>query len=182
MQALSERRFFSFNLDANNLAEDFDKLRLQTRSFSSFLEKGCGASSLRTTSSSSSSSGNTEGIFITDVRKFSKDRYGNFITVSYRTMCWFKIRILEAASVLSVDPGHINSTEVAVSDMVCWLPPNHVNSKLQTTLLAFGPLMQRLSAWLAYHVWCPSFILVTKFNTKIRMVRHALWNLWLDSC
>lgn len=46
-----------------------------------------------------------------------------------------------AASVLLVDPSHINSAEVAVSDMVCWLPPNHGISKLQTTLLAFGPLI-----------------------------------------
>ena len=30
---------------------------------------------------------NTGGIFITDVRKFSKDRYWNFITVSYRMTC-----------------------------------------------------------------------------------------------
>ena len=59
--------------------------------------------------------------------------------------------ILEAAPVLSVDPSHINSAEVAVSEMVCRLPPNHGNSKVQTPL-AIGPPMQSLSACLAHHV------------------------------
>ena len=45
---------FSFNLDANSSAESFDKLRSQTRSFNSFYENGCWASSSRTASSSSS--------------------------------------------------------------------------------------------------------------------------------
>ena len=80
-----------------------------------------------------------------------------------------KIRILEAAPVLFVDPSHINSAEVAVSDMVYRLPPNHANSKVQT-LLAIGPPTQSLGACLAHHVWRPSFILVSKFNTKISMV------------
>ena len=83
--------------------------------------------------------------------------------------CWLKITILEATPILSVDPSHINSAEVAVSDMVCRLPPNHGNSKVQTPL-AIGPPTQSLGACLAHHVWCPSFILVTKFNTKISMV------------
>ena len=51
MRALSERRFFSFNLDANSSAQTVDKLRSRTRSFNSFWGNGCGASSLRTTSS-----------------------------------------------------------------------------------------------------------------------------------
>ena len=50
----SERSFFFFNLDANSLAESFDKLSLQTRSFNSFWENRCGTLSSRTTSSSSS--------------------------------------------------------------------------------------------------------------------------------
>ena len=83
---------------------------------------------------------NTRGAFLTNVRKFSKDRYWNFIAMSYYlTMCWLKIRILEAAPVLSVDPSQINNAEVAVRAMVCRLPPNHGNSKLQTTLIAIGP-------------------------------------------
>ena len=57
IRALSKRRFFSFNLDANSSVEDFDKLRSWTRSFSSFWEKAYGASSLRTVSSYYSSSG-----------------------------------------------------------------------------------------------------------------------------
>ena len=51
---LSDRRLFSFNMDANSSAESVDKLRSRTRSFNSFWENGCGASSSRTTSSSSS--------------------------------------------------------------------------------------------------------------------------------
>ena len=78
--------------------------------------------------------------FVTNVRKFSESRHRNFITMSYRTTCWLKIRILEAAPVLSVDPSHINSAELAVSDMACLLPPNHRNSKVQIPL-AIGPLM-----------------------------------------
>ena len=73
------------------------------------------------------------------------------------------------SSVLSVDSCHINSAKVAVSDMVCRLPLNHGNSKVQTSL-AIGPPTQSLGAYLAHHVWCPSFILVSKFNTKISMV------------
>ena len=101
-----------------------------------------------------------------------------------------KIRILEAVPVLSVDPSteiavsdmfcfvfipvtwffFYPSAEVAISDMVFQLPLNHANSKVQTPL-AIGPPTQSLSACLAHHVWCPSFILVSKFNTKISMVR-----------
>lgn len=44
---------FSFNLDASNLAEDFDKMRTRTTSFR---------------------------FFDSNVRKFSKDRYWNLIT------------------------------------------------------------------------------------------------------
>ena len=112
---------------------------------------------------------NTGSIFVTNVRKFSEDMHWNFITMSYRTTWWLKIRIFEAALVLSVDLSHINSAEVAVSDMVCRLPPNHGNSKVQTPL-AIGPPTQRLGACLAHHVWRPNFILVSKFNTKINMV------------
>ena len=114
---------------------------------------------------------NTGGMFVTNIRKFSKDRYWNFITMSYRTICWLKIRILEAAPVLPVNPSHINSTaEVTVNATVCWLPPNHGSSKLQTTLLALGPLMQTLGACLAYHVWHKNFFLISKFNIKISKV------------
>ena len=74
-----------------------------------------------------------------------------------------------AAPVLSVDPSHINSAEVAVSDMVCRLPPNRGNSKVQTPL-AIGPPSQSLGACLAHHLWRPRFILVSKFNTKISMI------------
>lgn len=104
---------------------------------------------------------NTVEIFVTDVRKFTKDKY--WIS-SHRATG------RSAASVLSVDPSHINSPEVEVSDMICHLPLSHRNSKFQITLLAFSPLTQILGAWLPYHVWFPSFIPVTKFNTKIRMV------------
>ena len=57
--------FFSFSLDANNSADDFGKLRSRTRSFSSFWEKGCGASSassLGTTSSLSSTLENSSSL------------------------------------------------------------------------------------------------------------------------
>ena len=47
---------FSFSLEANSSADDFDKVRSRTRSFSFFWEKGCGASSTITTSSSASRS------------------------------------------------------------------------------------------------------------------------------
>ena len=60
---------------------------------------------------------NTGGIFVTNVKKFSEDRHWNFITMSYRTTCWLKIRILEAVPVLSVDPNHNNSSEVAVGSL-----------------------------------------------------------------
>ena len=89
--------------------------------------------------------------------------------MSNRTTCRFTIRILEAGSVLSVDPSDINNAEVAVSDVVFRLPPNHENSKVQTSF-AIGPPTQSLGACLAHPVWCPSFILVSKFNTKISTV------------
>ena len=53
--------------------------------------------------------------------------------------------------------------------MVCRLPPNHGNSKVQTPLV-IGTPAQSLGACLANHVWHPSFILVSKFNTKINIV------------
>ena len=118
---------------------------------------------------------NTGGIFVTNVSKFSDDRHWNF-TMSYMTTCWLKFRILEAAPVLSVDPSHINSAEVAVSDMVCQLPPNQGNSKVQTPL-AIGPPTQSLGACLAHHLWRRRFILVSKFNTKISMV-----NMCYETC
>ena len=112
---------------------------------------------------------NNGGIFVINVRKFSEDRHWNFMTMSDRTTCWLKIRILEVAPVLSVDPSHINSAKVAVSDMVIRLSPNHGNSKVQTPL-AIGSPTQSLDACLAHYVWRPRFILVSKFNTKISMV------------
>lgn len=123
---LSERSFFFLNLDGNSTAEGFGKLRLQARLFSFFWEKGCGASQLRNT---------------TTLHSYLQH---------YNKTCWFKIRVLKVALVLSVEPSHTNSPEKAVSDMVCWLPLKHGNSKLQTTLLAFGPPTQILTTWLPY--------------------------------
>ena len=76
---------------------------------------------------------------------------------------------LRLSRFFSVDPSHIKSAGVAVGDMVCRLPPNHGNSKVQTPL-ATGPPTQSLGACLAHHVWRSIFILVSKFNTKISMV------------
>ena len=53
--------------------------------------------------------------------------------------------------------------------MVCRLTPNHGNSKVQTPL-AIGAPTRSHGASLAHPVWRPSFILVSKFNTKISMV------------
>ena len=75
----------------------------------------------------------------------------------------------DSAPVISVDPRHINSAEGAVSNMVCRLPPNHGNSKVQIPI-AIGFSTQSLAAWLAHHAWRPSFILASKFNTKISIV------------
>ena len=86
----------------------------------------------------------------------------SLLTMSYRTTWWLKIRILEAAPVLSVDPSHINSAEVA---------------KFRLLL----PLVHPRSACLAPHVWRPSFILVSKFNTKISMVIMRYETCWLAS-
>lgn len=67
-----------------------------------------------------------------------------------------------AAPVLHVDPSLNNSTEIAISDITCWLPPNHVNSIFQTTLLALGLPIQIFGACLTYHVSHTCLILVTK--------------------
>ena len=163
MQALSER-FFFFNLDANSSAEFFWQAEVVKKIIQLLLGKWIWSNMFKNHFFIFMSF-NTGGIFVTNVRKFSEDRHWNFITMSYRTMCWLKIRILEAALVLSVDPSHINSAEVTVSDMVCLLSPNHGNSKVQTPL-AIGPPTQSLGACLAHHVWWPSFILVSRFNTK----------------
>ena len=112
---------------------------------------------------------NTGGIFVPNVRKFSGHRHWNYITMSYKTTSWLKIRILEAAPVLSVNPSHINSAEVAVSDMVCRLLPNHGNSKFQPPL-AIGLPTQSLGGCLACQMWHPGFILVSMFNTNFSMV------------
>lgn len=163
--------FFPFILDAIGLAEDFDNLRSRARSFSSFfLKKQCGASSSKATSSSSWTPDDSSSLMS-----------GSFPETGRSLMCWLRIRILEATPVLSVDPNHRYNAEIAVSTIVCQIPPNHENYKLQTTLLGLGPLMQILGACFAYHVWHRSFILVTNFNTKISMVACFI-NLWLDSC
>ena len=169
IRVLSERGFFCFNLDANISTEFVDKLRSWTRLFNSFLGKWMRSIIFKNQFFFVFMCFNTGGIFVTNVRKFSEDRHWNFITMSYRTTCWLKIRILEAIPVLSVDPSHINKADVAVSDMVCRLPPNHGNYKFQTPLV-IGPPTQSLGAYHAHHVWRPSFILVSKFNTKISLV------------
>ena len=64
----------------------------------------------------------------------------------------------------------------AVSDMVCRLPLNQGNSKVQTPL-AIGRPTQSLGACLVHHVCHSSFILVNKFNTKISMV-----NMCYETC
>lgn len=93
-----------------------------------------------------------------------------FFTVSYIMMSWLNTRMLEVASVFSVDHSHINSTKAAVSGMAWSLPVNHGIFKLQTTIIAFGPPTQIFGAWPLYCLWRPSFILVTKFNDKISIV------------
>ena len=106
---------------------------------------------------------------ITIVKKHYIDGYWAFIRVSNRSTCWFKIRLLENFTILSVNPSHINSAKIAVRDMVFGLSPYHGYSKFLTSLLTFTPLTQAFSAWLAHHVRSPSFVLVTRFHTKIGM-------------
>ena len=156
-----------------------DKLRSPTGSSNSFFWKWMWSITFKNHFFFVFMSFNTGSIFIINVRKFSEDRHWNFITMNYRTTRWLKIWIFEAAPVLSVDPGHINCAEVAVSDMVCRLLPNHGNSKVQTPL-GIGPPTQSLVACLAHHVWRPSFMLVSKFNTKISMIstRYEIYD-WL---
>ena len=109
-------------------------------------------------------------IVITIFRNYFIDRDWAFIRVSNRTTCWYKIGVLENFTVLSINPSHINGAKIAVWDMISGLSPYHGYSKLYTGLLTFAPLTQTFSAWLAHHMRGPSFVLVTKFHTKIGMI------------
>ena len=156
---------FPFNLDANSCAESVDQLRSWTRSFNYFWENGIWSIIFKNHFFSVFMSFNPGGIFVTNARKLSEDRHWNFITMSYRTTCWLKIRILKAAPVLSIDPSQINSSEVAVSDMVCRLPPipwefQSSDSPCHCSTLAESRCMP----------CTPGIILVSRFNTKISMV------------
>ena len=76
---------------------------------------------------------------------------------------WLKIRILEATPVLSADPSHINSAEVAVSDMVCRLPLNQSSdSSCRWSTHA--------ESWCMPCTPCMAPNLVSKFNTEISMI------------
>lgn len=86
------------------------------------------------------------------------------------------------APVHSVDPSHINSTEVAVRAMVCWLAPSKPwNSKFHTTLLALSPPTQILCTCIAYHEWHPSFILVTKLLSRFLIVLWKWMGTWVSA-
>ena len=79
-------------------------------------------------------------MFVTVKGDASTQRGGSFPSI------WMPIARQRTLTSRDRELDYLASTEVAVSDMVSRLPPNHRNSKLQTTLLVFGPLSQILGA------------------------------------
>jgi len=62
-------------------------------------------------------------------------------------------------------------TEVAVSCVIIWLPPNHMNSKRHRLSFAIQPLRNVCCTFMAAQVRGPGFVLVTDLASEIQMIR-----------
>jgi hypothetical protein len=63
------------------------------------------------------------------------------------------------------------STEVVVSCVISWLPPNHRNSKRHRVSFVIQPLRKICCTFTAAYVWGPGFILVADLASEIKMIR-----------
>ena len=111
--------------------------------------------------------------FIGYIRQFFENRYGKFITMSYRSKCWGKIWVYKGFTFLFVNSCQIDSTKIAIVGIVFWLLPNHWNAKLQSFSRTLRPLPQVFNTSFTDYMWSPWFVLITKLYAKIVMISFS---------
>ena len=62
-------------------------------------------------------------------------------------------------------------TEIAVSCVITWLPPNHRNSNQHRMSFVFQPLRKICCTFTAAYVRGPGFVLVADLASEIQMIR-----------
>ena len=62
-------------------------------------------------------------------------------------------------------------TEVAVSFVIAWLPPNHRNIKRHRKSFVIQPLRKICCTFMAAYVWGPGFVLVADLASEIQVIR-----------
>jgi len=63
-------------------------------------------------------------------------------------------------------------TEVAVTCVITWLPPNHRNSKRHRMSFAIQPLRKICCTFTAAYVRGPGSVLVADLSSEIQTIRH----------
>jgi len=173
--------FHCLILDPSNSALLLDSSRSRTRSYSSSCVRmcGCGTEDLPWETCGSVEASGSEvrlaivlvvGIDGKFIRRFGN---GNSFTVRNWTESRWCIRIHYCPPLFLRDASRnrLHNTEVAVSCVITWLPPNHRNSKRYRMYFRIQPLRKICCTFTAAYVRGPGFILVADLASEIKIIR-----------
>ena len=93
--------------------------------------------------------------------------------MSYWSKYWGKIWVYKGFTLLFLNSCQIDSTKKAIVGMVFWLPPNHLNAKLQSFSRTLNSLLQMFKPDFRDYLWSLWFVLITKLYAKIGMISFS---------
>ena len=105
-----------------------------------------------------------------DGKFFRRFGNGNSFAVRNWTKSGWYIRMHDCPLLFLRDAStnRWHHTEVAVSCLITWLPPNHRNSRRHRMAFAIQPLRKIYCTFTAANVWGPDFVLLSVLHPKYR--------------
>ena len=91
----------------------------------------------------------------------------DFFRVQNRPNSRGNVRIHNLMSVFLLNTRCVYHAEITVSYMVVGFTPNHWNSKRQTFVFSFGPILKHFLTIVACNMRSPLLVLIPKMNFKI---------------
>ena len=109
-------------------------------------------------------------------------RFGNgnsFAVRNWTESRWYiRIHYCPLLFIRDASRNRRHHTEVAVSCVITWLPPNHRNSKRHSMSFAIQPLRKICCTFKAAYVRGPGFVLVADLHPKYKWYAFSLSRWW----
>ena len=139
---------------------------------------GCGAEDLPWETCGSVDAGGSGEPEVDSLSSSSSEffrRFGNgnfFALRNWREYRWYiRIHYCPLLFLRNASRKRWRHSELAVSCVVTWLPPNHRDSKRHRMSFAIQPLRKICCTFTAANVRSPGFILVADLSSEVQMIR-----------